>query len=62
MMSVFPIELPLIGDLIESAFPTWCIDETEKRIFGTETCFDGTPNGVFSPRYFSKEFSGLTPP
>jgi len=61
MVSVFPIELPLIGDLIESAFPTWCIDETEKRIFGTETCFDGTPNGVFSPRYFSKEFSGADP-
>ena len=59
----FPDELPYIGDLIEAAFPTWCIDEDEQRIDIDDVffCDDGTPNGRFSPLYFSKEFSGSYP-
>jgi hypothetical protein len=37
--------LPPISDLIEQAFPTWCIDANENRITDVETCEDGTPNG-----------------
>lgn len=57
----FPEELPYIGDLIESAFPTWCIDEDEQRINDVDFCEDGSPNGRWSPLYFTKEFSGADP-
>lgn len=54
-------ELPFIGDLIERAYPTWCIDENENRLYDVETCDDGTPNGRFSPLYFTKQYSGGDP-
>lgn len=54
-------ELPQIPDMIEIAYPTWCIDESENRIRDVETCADGTPNGRFSPIYFSKENTGGDP-
>jgi len=57
----FPNELPYIGGLIEAAFPTWCIDQDDQRTFDAGPCDDGTPNGRFSPLYFSKEFSGGDP-
>lgn len=53
--------LPDIGDLIELAYPTWCIDENEKRLTDLETCEDGTPNGKFTPLYFTKQHSGGDP-
>jgi len=57
----FPDKLPYIGDLIEAAFPTWCIDEDEQRIHDVEFCDDGSPNGRWTPLYFTKEFSGADP-
>jgi hypothetical protein len=54
-------ELPPIQDLIEKAYPTWCIDEQENRLLDLETCADGTPNGRFSPLYFTKQHSGGDP-
>lgn len=54
-------KLPPISDLIESAYPTWCIDEKENRIYDVATCSDGTPNGRFSPLYFTKQHSGADP-
>ena len=59
--AALPGELPYISDLIETAFPTWCIDEDEIRIDGVENCEDGTPNGRFTPLYFTKEYSGADP-
>jgi hypothetical protein len=53
--------LPYIGDLIEKAYPTWCIDEDENRLTDVETCEDGSPNGRFSPLYFTKQHSGADP-
>jgi len=56
-------ELPPIGDLIERAYPTWCIDADETRIPASTspTCTDGTTNGKFSPLYFTKQHSGGHP-
>jgi hypothetical protein len=54
-------KLPPISDLIESAYPTWCMDENEDRLYDVETCEDGTPNGRFSPLYFTKQHSGADP-
>ena len=54
-------ELPFIGDLIERAYPTWCINENEDRIYDVDTCEDGTPNGRWSPLYFTKQYSGADP-
>lgn len=63
--SIFPDQLPFIGDLISNAFPTWCIDEDERRIYDIEICDeDGTGssiNGRFTPLYFTKQFSGMDP-
>jgi len=56
-----PVKLPPIADLIERAYPTWCINDNEERIRGTETCEDGSPNGRFSPLYFTKQHSGGDP-
>jgi len=53
--------LPPIKDLIELAFPTWCIDENEVRLPDLDVCADGTPNGLFSPLYFTKQYSGADP-
>jgi len=53
--------LPYIGDLIEQAYPTWCIDENENRLTDVDTCEDGSPNGRFSPLYFTKQYSGADP-
>jgi len=53
--------LPYIGDLIETAFPTWCIDEDEQRVHVVESCKDGSPNGRWNPIYLTKEFSGADP-
>jgi len=50
-----------IEDLIEKAYPTWCIDDDEKRITDVDTCSDDTPNGRFSPLYFTKKYSGGDP-
>lgn len=58
---IFPNVLPPIGDLISDAFPTWCIDEDERRIFDIDTCDDGSINGRFTPLYFSKQFNGMDP-
>lgn len=46
--------LPPIAQLIERAYPTWCIDSQERRITNVNTCADGTPNGRFTPLYFHK--------
>jgi len=54
-------DLPDISDLIETAYPTWCIDESETRITDVDTCADGTPNGRFTPLYFTKQHSGGNP-
>jgi len=54
-------DLPYIGDLIEQAYPTWCIDENENRLTDAETCEDGSPNGRWSPLYFTKQYSGADP-
>jgi hypothetical protein len=63
--SIFPDQLPFIGDLISNAFPTWCIDEDERRVYDIDTCEDGgtrsSINGRFTPLYFSKQFSGMDP-
>lgn len=53
--------LPPISDLIERAYPTWCIDESETRLTDLETCADGTPNGKFTPIYLTKQHSGGDP-
>jgi hypothetical protein len=53
--------LPPISDLIERAYPTWCIDENENQLTDVQTCADGTPNGRFSPLYFTKQYSGADP-
>lgn len=53
--------LPAIGELIERAYPTWCIDRHEGRLREPVTCADGSPNGRFSPLYFTKQFSGAEP-
>ena len=54
-------DLPEISDLIERAYPTWCIDEHETRLTDVDTCADGTPNGRFTPLYFTKQHSGGDP-
>ncbi len=54
-------ELPPIADLIERAYPTWCIDESENRVYDIPVCDDGTPNGRWSPLYFTKQHSGADP-
>jgi len=54
-------QLPPISDLIELAYPTWCIDETETRLTDLETCADGSPNGQWSPLYLTKQHSGADP-
>lgn len=43
--------LPPIQELIERAYPTWCIDADEQRLADVATCTDGTPNGRFTPIY-----------
>lgn len=53
--------LPDISTLIETAYPTWCINENEQRLTAPTTCADGTPNGRFSPIYLTKQFSGADP-
>jgi len=53
--------LPPIGDLIERAYPTWCMDINENRLPDLETCEDGSPNGRWSPLYFNKQHSGADP-
>jgi hypothetical protein len=58
---IFPDQLPPIGDLISDAFPTWCIDEDERRVVDIDTCKDGSINGKFTPLYFTKQFSGMDP-
>jgi len=55
------LPFPDISDLIERAYPTWCIDSDENRLFDATTCDDGTPNGRFTPLYCSKQFSGGDP-
>jgi len=52
---------PPISDLIERAYPTWCIDGDEHRLEDAAICDDGTPNGRFTPLYFTKEHSGGDP-
>jgi len=54
-------ELPAIEGLIELAYPTWCIDADETRIYDTDKCEDGSPNGKFTPLYLTKQFSGADP-
>ena len=54
-------QLPHISDLIEDAYPTWCIDADENRITDVATCVDGTTNGNWSPLYFTKQHSGADP-
>ena len=53
--------LPHISDIIEAAYPTWCINASETRITGVDKCKDGTPNGKWSPLYFTKKYSGADP-
>ena len=48
--------LPPISELIERAYPTWCIDSNENRLTNVNTCADGSPNGRFTPLYFRKCF------
>ena len=43
-----------IAELIERAYPTWCIDSNENRLTNVDTCADGSPNGRFTPLYFRK--------
>lgn len=45
------------SDLVERAFPTWCIDANEVRI----ACPAGTAEGRWSPLYFTKQHSGKDP-
>lgn len=47
--------------LIETAFPTWCINADEERLTNVDKCTDGTPNGRWSPLYFTKRHSGEDP-
>jgi len=49
------------SDLVETAFPTWCINDAEERIYGTEMCADETSNGRWTPLYFTKEHGGKDP-
>ena len=60
-LAVQAADLPDISTLIERAYPTWCIDENEKRLADPITCEDGSPNGRFSPIYLTKQFSGADP-
>jgi hypothetical protein len=53
--------LPPITDLIETAFPTWCVDASENRVADVDTCEDGSPNGRFSPLYLTAQYSGGDP-
>lgn len=46
---------------VESAFPTWCIDEDENRLDSLDTCADGTTNGRYDPLYLTKWFGGEDP-
>lgn len=45
-----------ISEIIEKAFPTWCVNDKDERI----DCV-GKPNGKWSPLYFTKEHSGGDP-
>jgi len=56
-----PDTLPSIVDLIELAYPTWCIDADENRITDVDTCDDGSPNGKWNPIYLTKQYSGADP-
>ena len=49
-------ELPHISEIIELAFPTWCVNSKDERIDCVEK-----PNGKWSPLYFTKEHSGGDP-
>jgi len=48
--------LPPISDIIETAFPTWCVDAQDKKI----DCV-GKADGRWSPLYFTKQHSGGDP-
>ena len=56
-----PDTLPSLSNLIELAFPTWCIDADENRITDVDTCADGSPNGKWNPIYLTKQYSGADP-
>ena len=49
------------SEVVEAAFPTWCIDENEKRVEGVATCTDGTTNGNWTPLYLTKQHGGKDP-
>lgn len=57
-----PDILPAFSELLELAYPTWCIDDDETRITNVDTCAaDSSPNGKWSPLYLTKQFSGADP-
>lgn len=49
------------AEVVEAAFPTWCIDAAENRLYDTGTCADGTPNGRWTPLYLTKQHGGKDP-
>mmetsp|Transcript_1475 Transcript_1475/g.1991 ORF Transcript_1475/g.1991 Transcript_1475/m.1991 type:complete len:433 (+) Transcript_1475:126-1424(+) len=49
------------ASFVEGAFPTWCIDGDENRLYDLETCSDGTKNGRYDPLYLTKWHGGEDP-
>jgi len=49
------------AEVVETAFPTWCIDAAENRLNDVATCADGTTNGRWTPLYFTKQHGGKDP-
>lgn len=56
-----PEVLPSISELIELAYPTWCIDANENRLYDVDRCADGSVNGKWNPIYLTKQYSGADP-